>query len=334
MPIVAPVTKSAATATSAASIVAEVDAACRAARTPHRGPTFVDIPLDAFGPGSVDDPRRRRSRRPRSRPTPTRSRRVAKLVAARRTARVGRGRRRVLGARGSAVARVRRAPRAFRCSSTAWAAARCRPITSSRSRRARSVALKEADLVLVAGTPLDFRLGFGRFGDARSCTCAMPRARSRAHATLAAVDRGRSRRARSPRSPTRRTARPRTTTGSRGCAPTSRRKRAANAPALEADTVADQAGARSTASCDKRLDRDAIVIGDGGDFVSYAGKLVDSFEPGTFLDPGPYGCLGHGSRLRARGRRSRTRTARSCCCSATARSASPSATSRRSCVTA
>ena len=36
------------------------------------------------------------------------------------------------------------------------------------------------------------------------------------------------------------------------------------------------------------------MIGDGGDFVSYAGKLVESFEPGTFLDPGPYGCLGMG----------------------------------------
>jgi acetolactate synthase-1/2/3 large subunit len=43
-----------------------------------------------------------------------------------------------------------------------------------------------------------------------------------------------------------------------------------------------------------RLARDAIVIGDGGDFVSYAGKYVDSYEPGTFLDPGPYGCLGMG----------------------------------------
>jgi acetolactate synthase-1/2/3 large subunit len=42
------------------------------------------------------------------------------------------------------------------------------------------------------------------------------------------------------------------------------------------------------------LDRDAIVIGDGGDFVSYAGRLVDSFEPGCWLDPGPYGCLGSG----------------------------------------
>ena len=51
VPIVASVTKRAATATSAASIVSEVDAACRAATTPHRGTTFVDIPLDAFGPG-------------------------------------------------------------------------------------------------------------------------------------------------------------------------------------------------------------------------------------------------------------------------------------------
>ncbi len=42
------------------------------------------------------------------------------------------------------------------------------------------------------------------------------------------------------------------------------------------------------------LDRDAIVIGDGGDFVSYAGRLIDSYEPGCWLDPGPYGCLGTG----------------------------------------
>jgi acetolactate synthase-1/2/3 large subunit len=42
------------------------------------------------------------------------------------------------------------------------------------------------------------------------------------------------------------------------------------------------------------LARDAIVIGDGGDFVSYAGRVVDSFEPGCWLDPGPFGCLGTG----------------------------------------
>src|SRR2546429_7885258 len=56
IPIVASVTKRAATATSAASIVAEVDAACREASTPHRGPAFVDIPLDAFGPADIEIP--------------------------------------------------------------------------------------------------------------------------------------------------------------------------------------------------------------------------------------------------------------------------------------
>ena len=42
------------------------------------------------------------------------------------------------------------------------------------------------------------------------------------------------------------------------------------------------------------LDRDAIVIGDGGDFVSYAGRVIETFEPGTWMDPGPFGCLGAG----------------------------------------
>jgi acetolactate synthase-1/2/3 large subunit len=42
------------------------------------------------------------------------------------------------------------------------------------------------------------------------------------------------------------------------------------------------------------LDRDAIVIGDGGDFVSYAGRVFQTWEPGTWMDPGPYGCLGAG----------------------------------------
>jgi acetolactate synthase-1/2/3 large subunit len=42
------------------------------------------------------------------------------------------------------------------------------------------------------------------------------------------------------------------------------------------------------------LDRDAIVIGDGGDFVSFAGRLIDSYEPGCWLDAGPFGCLGSG----------------------------------------
>ena len=68
VPIVASVVKSAETATSPASIVAELDAACVAAGTPHRGPTFVDIPLDVFGPASVEIPSVDESALPRHRP--------------------------------------------------------------------------------------------------------------------------------------------------------------------------------------------------------------------------------------------------------------------------
>jgi acetolactate synthase-1/2/3 large subunit len=43
-----------------------------------------------------------------------------------------------------------------------------------------------------------------------------------------------------------------------------------------------------------RLADDSVVIGDGGDFVSFAGKYVEPQRPGGWLDPGPYGCLGAG----------------------------------------
>ncbi|MFN2464827.1 MAG: acetolactate synthase [Candidatus Dormibacteria bacterium] len=45
----------------------------------------------------------------------------------------------------------------------------------------------------------------------------------------------------------------------------------------------------------RRLDRDAVVIGDGGDFISYAGKYVATYQPGHFIDPGPFGGLGMGA---------------------------------------
>ena len=44
----------------------------------------------------------------------------------------------------------------------------------------------------------------------------------------------------------------------------------------------------------KVLDDDAVVIGDGGDFVSFAGKYIEPRRPGGWLDPGPFGCLGTG----------------------------------------
>jgi acetolactate synthase-1/2/3 large subunit len=43
-----------------------------------------------------------------------------------------------------------------------------------------------------------------------------------------------------------------------------------------------------------RLADDAVVIGDGGDFVSFAGRFVEPRYPGRWMDPGPFGCLGTG----------------------------------------
>src|SRR4030095_1672613 len=45
---------------------------------------------------------------------------------------------------------------------------------------------------------------------------------------------------------------------------------------------------------DDILDRDAIVIGDGGDYVSFAGRVMNTSEPGCGLAAGPFGCLGSG----------------------------------------
>ena len=71
------------------------------------------------------------------------------------------------------------------------------------------------------------------------------------------------------------------------------RGREAERPRLESDAT-PIAPSRIYGELRALLDRDAVVIGDGGDFVSYAGKYIDTYVPGSFLDPGPYGCLGTG----------------------------------------
>src|SRR5581483_6849610 len=44
----------------------------------------------------------------------------------------------------------------------------------------------------------------------------------------------------------------------------------------------------------KILDDDTIIIGDGGDVVGLAAKVLTITEPGQWMDPGPLGCLGVG----------------------------------------
>jgi len=43
------------------------------------------------------------------------------------------------------------------------------------------------------------------------------------------------------------------------------------------------------------LDYDATVIGDGGDWVTFAARVLGINLPGHWLDPGSFGCLGAGS---------------------------------------
>ncbi len=165
--------------------------------------------------------------------------------------------------------------------------------------RTRARALREADVALVLGTPLDFRLGFGAaLGEHTAVVAIDVAAPARPH----------------PRTPA---------VGVYGALPATLRDLCAAAGPPAASVAAARAAwvaqlraaetqlreAERAELEDERaplhplrvygelrrvLDRDAIVVGDGGDFVSYAGRVVDSYQPGCWLDPGPYGCLGTG----------------------------------------
>lgn len=52
---------------------------------------------------------------------------------------------------------------------------------------------------------------------------------------------------------------------------------------------------RFGAEINQLLDENTIVVGDGGDIVSACAKVLDVTIPGQWLDPGPLGCLGVGA---------------------------------------
>lgn len=292
VPIVAPVVRRATTATGPESIVAEVHAALVEARTPHRGPTFVDIPLDAFGPGRVVIPTVDTAALRGEAPDAASLEQVAKLVAAaEQPVLVAGGDVFWAGAEDAMVAWVE--------------AARIPVFVNGMGRgtipadhdlafsRTRSAALKRADLVLVAGTPLDFRLGFGRFGDAAVVHLCDAPTEVAGHAALAASISGDLRATFTALADAAGDGAARRAGWITGLRDEEQAARATDADALAA-TDDPIRPTRVYGELQRRLARDAIVIGDGGDFVSYAGKFIDSYAPGTFLDPGPFGCLGMG----------------------------------------
>jgi acetolactate synthase I/II/III large subunit len=168
--------------------------------------------------------------------------------------------------------------------------------------RARSLAFGAADLVLVAGAPLDFRLGYGVFGGrggdppAKVVHLVDTPGQVAGHVDLAASvagDLGL------------------VLDGLAGAVAALPGRRPGTGPWLE--RLRDQA--RAAVAADRELldsdadpihparvygellrvlADDAVVIGDGGDFVSFAGRFVEPARPGNWLDPGPYGCLGTG----------------------------------------
>jgi acetolactate synthase I/II/III large subunit len=291
VPFVRPVVKLATTAGATAEIPGLVDEAFAAARRPHSGPTFIDFPLDvvfmeAEDPEIPDVPAPRPARPDQAQL----DRAVALLREAERPV-VMAGTNLYWG-RGEDALRALAEARGVPVFLNGLARG-CLPADhDSFFSRARSTGLKEADLALVVGVPMDFRLGFGgAFGEETDVVAVDVAEPERDHPRPVAAELygdlvGILRALAEADGPD---------TGAwlerlRGV---ESEKRAAEREQLE-DPRAPLHPLRIYGELAGMLDREAIVVGDGGDFVSFAGRVVDTYRPGCWLDPGPFGCLGSG----------------------------------------
>lgn len=297
VPFMAPLTKLATTAQSAAEIPELVDAALAAAVAPPGGPAFLDFPLDhVFSEASADgDDGHAPPPDPAAGPEADGAQLERAVVALREADRPvvmagsdlywGHGERALL-----ALAQELRVPVLLNGLARGCVAADHELFFS----RARRDALSGADLALVIGAPMDFRLGFGEAFGAETELLVIDRVEpSREHPrpVVAELYGGLSAILDALR-------------GSAGGGPDReawitqlRGVETAAREAERADLGDDRAPLhpmRIYAELGALLDRNAIVIGDGGDFVSFAGRVIDSYEPGCWLDPGPFGCLGAG----------------------------------------
>jgi acetolactate synthase-1/2/3 large subunit len=288
VPFVRPLTRFAATAGSTGEIPGLVDEAWAAALRPHSGPAFVDLPLDHVfmeAEGGDEPPAA-----PPAPPMPDVARALTLLAEAERP--VIMAGTNLYWSHGEDALRELAEARGIPVFLNGLARG-CLPADHPLFfSRARSTALKGADLALVVGVPLDFRLGFGQsFGEETDIIAVDVAEPERDHpravadelygdvpAILSALAAGRG-------------------TSTEGWVETiravEREKREAERE-LRTDPRAPLHPMRLYAELGDVIDRNAIVIGDGGDFVSYAGRVIDSYEPGCWLDPGPFGCLGSG----------------------------------------
>jgi acetolactate synthase-1/2/3 large subunit len=298
-PIVASVSKLASTLHTADDVLGGMHEAFTAAGSSHRGPVFVDVPMDEFfnvAKGELPGVGSLRGADPDSDAID----RIARLLA---------GASRPVLVLGTDVWADRAEEAALRFVGDIGVPV----ITNGMGRglipgghpllatKARGQALGGADLVVVVGTPLDFRLGYGVFGGkeegsspARVVHIADSPGQVSGHAELAdsvsgdltavfdllqaALERG--------------------TKPDWSAWVGQLRDTVAAATTRDLELLGAEADpihpARIYGELVPRLADDAVVIGDGGDFVSFAGKYVEPKRPGGWLDPGPYGCLGAG----------------------------------------
>jgi acetolactate synthase I/II/III large subunit len=308
VPLVAPLSKLAATVGRPSDIPALIDAALGAAMTPHGGPSFVDFPLDHVFSEGVDEGGFVPMPSVRGVPGLGLDNAVAPDAAALDAA--------------LALLRAAQRPAIMAGTDLYWGHGedalralaeelRIPVFLNGLARgsvpadhglffsRARSDGLRGADVALLIGVPMDFRLGFGSvFGE---------------QTQIVAIDRVAPARP-YPRAPAAELFGDMSDVmdvlrlalgGGPGSASSSREDWIASLRATEDELrfgertlVADERAPlhpmRVYAELGALLDCDAIVIGDGGDFVSYAGRMIDTFAPGCWLDPGPFGCLGSG----------------------------------------
>jgi acetolactate synthase-1/2/3 large subunit len=306
-PLLAPVTKRAWTTHETAKVAEAVDEAFQLALSPHRGPVFLDISLEAiYGQAEADVPDASVRSAPAGDLAPDAGD-VGQIAALLREARRPVL---ILGSDvwlGGAQDAARQAAEELQLPVIANGQARgvLPGGHDLLATRARSMALRTADLVIVVGTPLDFRLGYGSFGPqdapARVVHVADTAGGIATHVELAARAAGdltafftelAAQLADHPAAGRRAPAGADPDWGPR-LAEAVRAAHAADAPLLASD-ASPVHPARIYGELLKVLDDDAVIIGDGGDFVSFAGKYLEPARPGGWLDPGPFGCLGTG----------------------------------------
>jgi acetolactate synthase-like protein len=171
------------------------------------------------------------------------------------------------------------------------------PADPLQMRHRRRRALREADLVVLAGVPCDFRLDYGNDIGRRAVLVSANRSRAEiaknrrpALAVLGAPElflRGLARAGAGPR--------PEWTAWREELRARDAARDAEIATLAEEGTPDGLNPLRVCRALEEALADDSVIVADGGDFVSTASYILRPRRPLSWLDPGPFGTLGVGA---------------------------------------